>query len=66
MSTSMLEYEFKFNNVLRDIMCSRCNKKVKEKCFRQNRSKRFDSLIVCLKIVMKPDDEKYPTEVPRV
>ena len=62
----MCDYEIRFNNVLRDIMCSRCNKEIKEKCLYQRESKRFDSLIVCLKIIMKPDDEKYPTEVPRV
>jgi hypothetical protein len=61
----MLGYKYRINNLLRDAMCSRCSKDVKKECIAQTEPERFESMLICLKNVMEPNDEKYPVKVPK-
>lgn len=52
-------------NTLTDIMCSRCNKEVSEECGHLPEEQRCRNRICCMKMILEPNDEKYPTELPQ-
>jgi len=54
-----------YNTVI-DIMCSHCNKSIKYKCRHLPEDIRCKTKIICMKRILKRDDEEYPVELPRV
>ena len=53
-------------NAVIDIMCSHCNRSVRDKCRDLSEDKRCKTKIHCMKRILKRDDEEYPTKLPKV
>lgn len=53
------------HNCIRDVLCSGCSLEVRKQCYRQSEDDRYDAMIWCIRNVLKPDDEKYPLQVPK-
>lgn len=53
-------------NAVIDIMCAHCNSSVRKKCTELPEDIRCKTKIVCMRSILKRDDEKYPTKLPKV
>lgn len=53
-------------NALIDLMCSRCRKDIRRECTEQDEDHRCRTKILCIKKILVPNDENYPTELPHV
>lgn len=50
-----------------DIMCrGHCNPGLYRKCRALSEKDRCATKIICMKNILKPDDEEYPIELPRL
>lgn len=50
-----------------DIMCrDRCTPALYQKCRALSEKDRCATKIICMKNILKPDDEMYPIELPRL
>jgi len=52
-------------NTLTDIMCSRCSKEVSRECGNLPEEQRCRNRIYCMKMILEPNDEKYPAKLPK-
>jgi hypothetical protein len=58
--------DVKLHNMIRDVMCERCSKQVKRECFLQGEDDRYDQMFICIKKILWPNDEYYPTALSKV
>ena len=49
-----------------EIMCEHCNPILYRKCRDLSEKDRCATKIICMKNILKRDDEMYPTELPRL
>jgi hypothetical protein len=57
----IMSNDIKLHNTIRDVMCSRCGISVKVDCFQQCENVRYTQMCICIKKILVPNDEKYPT-----
>lgn len=54
-----------YNNLV-DLMCRRCNPKIRRECKSQNEDERCKRMCFCMDTILEPNDEKYPVKLPKV
>lgn len=52
-------------NAVIDLMCVHCNKSVFKKCTELPEDARCKTKIHCMRVILKRDDEQYPTKLPK-
>ena len=60
----MIEDVCKVYEAVVDIMCRHCNCDLYQKCKRLSEHDRCAIKIICMKNILKRDDEMYPVELP--
>jgi hypothetical protein len=53
-------------NAVIDIMCSHCNRSIRDKCRDLPEDTRCKTKIHCMHQILKRDDEEYPIRLPKV
>ena len=57
-----MTYDYiKLQNTISEIMCTRCGNKLRSKCYFQRGDSHLNQMCICIKKVLEPNDEKYPT-----
>lgn len=56
---------YSVHNAIRDVMCSRCRISVKTECFERDEETRMRQMCICIKEILEPNDQYYPTKFGR-